>query len=93
MVLEMDNSGAVDIANSWSVSERTRHMDVRNNFLHELKDQGLIFVKHIPGDSNVAGICTKNVTAMIFNCHIPMYLGVEKYLDHTQASSGEAVSG
>ena len=30
MVLEMDNSGAVDIANSWSVSGRTRHMDVHN---------------------------------------------------------------
>ncbi len=28
MVLEMDNSGAVDIANSWSVGGRTRHMDV-----------------------------------------------------------------
>ena len=28
MVLEMDNSGAVDIANSWSVGGRTRHVDV-----------------------------------------------------------------
>ena len=32
MVLEMDNSGAVDIANSWSVSGRTRHVDVRTIF-------------------------------------------------------------
>ena len=36
MILEMDNSGAVDIANSWSVGGQTRHMDVRNKFLHEL---------------------------------------------------------
>ena len=27
MVLEMDNSGAVDIANSWGVGGRTRHME------------------------------------------------------------------
>jgi hypothetical protein len=33
MILEMDNSGAVDIANSWSVGDRTRHIDVRNYFL------------------------------------------------------------
>ena len=28
MVLEMDNSGAVDTVNSWSVGGRTRHVDV-----------------------------------------------------------------
>jgi hypothetical protein len=30
MVLKMDNSGEVDIANSWSVGGRTRHVDVHN---------------------------------------------------------------
>jgi len=40
MVLKMDNSGAVDIANSWSVGGRTHHVDVHNDFLRELKDQG-----------------------------------------------------
>ena len=44
MVLEMDNSGAVDIANSWSVGSRMRHVDVRNYFLCELKDQGLLIL-------------------------------------------------
>ena len=44
MVLEMDNSGAVDIANSWSVGGRMCHVDVRNYFLHELKDQGLLAI-------------------------------------------------
>ena len=50
MVLEMDNSGAVDIANSWSVGGRTRFVDVRNYFLCKLKDQGLFVIKHIAGD-------------------------------------------
>ena len=83
MVLKMDNSGAVGIANSWSVSGRTRHMDVRNYFLCGLKDQGLIMVKHIPRDSNDVDIFTKNVTATIINRHIPLYVGVDKYLDQT----------
>ena len=38
MLLEMDNSGAVDIANSWSDGGRTRHVNMRNYFLCELKD-------------------------------------------------------
>ena len=33
MVLEMDNSDAVDITNSWSVGGRMRHVDVRNYFV------------------------------------------------------------
>jgi hypothetical protein len=33
MVLKMDNSGAVNIANSWSVGGRMHHVDVRNYFL------------------------------------------------------------
>ena len=40
MILEVDNSGAVDIANSWSVGGRTRHVDVQNYFLCKLKDKG-----------------------------------------------------
>ncbi len=68
-------------------------MDVSNYFLCELKDQGLIVVKKIPGDLNDVDIFMKNATAAIFNCDIPMYVGVDKYLDQTQASSKEAVGG
>jgi len=57
MVLEMDNSGAVDIANSWSVGSRTCHIDVGNYFLHELKDQGLLVSRHIPNISRVTNLC------------------------------------
>jgi hypothetical protein len=49
MVLEMDNKGAVNLANSWSVGGRTRHVDVRTLFLRELKDDGLIVIRHISG--------------------------------------------
>ena len=37
MILEVDNQGAVDLANNWSAGRRTRHVDVQQNFLRELK--------------------------------------------------------
>jgi hypothetical protein len=80
MLLEMDNSGAVDIANRWSVSGRTHHMDVRNYFLHKLKDQGLLTVKHISGNDNDSDIFTKNVTAAVFNHHMLHYTGYDEYI-------------
>ena len=73
MVLEMDNRGAVDLANNWSVGGRTRHIDVKNYFLRELKDQGILVVRYVPGDRNDADIFTKNTTTGVFKCHIPVF--------------------
>ena len=73
MVLEMDNSGTVDIANSWSMGGRMHHVDVRNYFLCELKDQGLLVIKDIAGEINDANIFTKNVTSAVLNRHIPHF--------------------
>ena len=56
-------------------------MDVRNQFLQELKDDGLIIVKHVPGDENEADIFTKNTTPPVFNKHIPKFVGIDKYME------------
>ena len=91
MVLEMENSGAVDIANSWSVGGRTCHVDVRNYFLCKLKDQGLLVIKHIAGEKNDADTFTKNVILVIFDRHVLLYVGIDEYASN-RVSSGEAVS-
>ena len=90
MILKMDNSGAVDIANSWSVGGRTRHVDVHNYFLQELKDQGLLVIRHIAGEQNDADIFMKNVMSAIFDRHVPLYVGTDEYVS-ARSSSGEAV--
>ena len=80
MVLEIDNHGAVDLANNWSVGGRTRHIDVKNYFLHELKDQGILVVRYVPGDRKDADIFTKNTTTGVFERHIPVFVGEDEYL-------------
>ena len=70
-----------------------RYVDIDNYFLGELKDQGLLVIKHILGDSNDADIFVKNVTSAIFNLHRPLYIGNAEYLSQTRASSGEAIKG
>ena len=61
MLLEMDNKGTVDLANNWSVGGRTQHMDVRNYLLYDLKDKGLLVIKHVYGEDNDAYISTKKL--------------------------------
>ena len=80
MVLEMDNKGAVDLANNWSMGGRTHHVDVCNYFLRELNEQGLLIIKHVPGELNDMDIFTKNVSGPTFNCHIPRYVGMDEYM-------------
>ena len=75
MMLEMDNLVAVDISNSWSMGGRTHHVDVRNYFLCKLKDQGLLVIRYIMGESSDDDIFTKNMTSSVLNMHIPLYTG------------------
>jgi len=42
MIMWMDNKGALDLFNNWSVSGRARHVDVHYYFLHELKEEELM---------------------------------------------------
>ena len=81
MVLEMDNKGAVDLANNYSVGGRTRHVDVRFFYLRELKEEGLMVIKHVPGIENDADIFTKNVDAQTFERHLPAFVGYDEYMD------------
>ena len=41
----------------------------------------MLVITHINGDDNDADVFTKNTTAAIFNKHIPLYVGKDKYMD------------
>ena len=79
MILEIDNQGAVDLANNWSAGGRTRHVGVRQNFLRELKENGILSVKWIPGSTNDADLHTKNLAAVDFKKHAAAYMGEDEY--------------
>ena len=73
MILEVDNKGAVDLANGWSIGGGTKHMDVRIMFLRELKEQGTLLVKWIATQDNAADIFTKNVDPSTFERHVEVF--------------------
>ena len=66
MLLGMDNTGAVDLANNCSMGGRTWHVDVRNYFLRDLKDEGLLVITHVSGEDNDdSSIFTENNTGVL----------------------------
>jgi hypothetical protein len=61
MVLEMDNREAINLINSFSVGGHTRHIDIKQCFLRELKEAKVLVVKWIAGSENEADIFRKNL--------------------------------
>ena len=78
MILEVDNQRTVNLANNWSAGGRTRHVDVQQNFLRELKEDGILIVKWIPGPTNNADLYAKNLTASDFEKHATVYTGKDE---------------
>ena len=77
MVLFVDNKGAKDLSNNWSVAGRTRHIDVRYYLLRDLKLAELIHVEWMPGEENCSDIFTKNLATPLFRKHTTKYCGSE----------------
>ena len=79
MVLEIDNEGAVDLINNWSVGGRTKHIEVRQYFLRELKEAGVIVTSWKAGASNESDLFTKNLSGVVFNKHAKKFVGSDQY--------------
>ena len=69
MLLNVDNTGAIDLANIWSTTGKTKHIDVQFHYLRELVDQGMIKLNFVRSEENVADIFTKNLSANLFDEH------------------------
>lgn len=80
MILEMDNIGAIDLSNNWSMGGRTKHIDVRFHWLRELKLQGILQIVWISSDDNTADIHTKNLSGPAFERHGMVYFGEDEYI-------------
>ena len=73
MILWSDNKGVVNITNSWTTGGNTYHTATKCFFLIELKEAGLIEVRHMQGTKMGSDIFTK-----FRQCEIP-YLYKEVY--------------
>ena len=69
MIVKVDNKGAVDIANNWSVGGRTKHVDTKQFFVRQLKEEGYIKVEWVAGVDNDADLFTKNLPGPDFRKH------------------------
>jgi hypothetical protein len=90
MILQIDNKGAVDLANNWSIGGRTRHIEVRQYFLRDLKMEGTILTKWLSGSEMSSDLFTKNLARPLFEQHTKALCGTGQYM---RDKSNETLKG
>ena len=69
MILHVDNKGAKDLCNNWTVGGRTRHIEVKQFFLRDLKEAGIVHEVWKRGVDMTSVIFTKNLPSATFEKH------------------------
>ena len=64
-----DNQSCIAMANSVSVTERTKHIDVRHHFVRQLIQDGVITLTYCPTSNMIADILTKALAKNLFTTH------------------------
>jgi hypothetical protein len=83
MLLEIDNRGVVGLANNWSVGRQTRHVEVRQYFLRELKEDGIVETTWLAGGQMSSDLFMKNLARPFFERHSSVYVGHDEYMRRT----------
>ena len=61
----VDNVGAIWLSKNRTVSDRTKHIDIRTSFVKVYQDEGEIITKFVKSEDNEAEIFTKNTINVI----------------------------
>ena len=62
------------------MSGRSRHDSVRQSFLRELNEEGVIELFWIPTEENSSDIFTKNLPGPAFEKHTKVFCGKDEYM-------------
>ena len=65
----VDNIGAIFLAENQNSSDRTKHVDTRFHFIRQYIKDGTIMIEFVHSSENDSDIFTKNVTSETFSRH------------------------
>eukprot|EP00957_Ditylum_brightwellii_P069190 5254010-Ditylum_brightwellii.AAC.1 len=88
MVLYLDNKGAKNFVNNWSIGGMTQRIEVKQYFLWELKKEGILFCKWKKGREMTSDIFTKNYTRPDFEQYAAQFVGLDHYMIHPGTHKG-----
>ena len=70
MNIELDNLGALFLAENEYACQRTKHIDIRYHFIRQHVENGIIQIELIKLEDNTADVFTKNLGYKLFWTHV-----------------------
>jgi hypothetical protein len=67
--IHVDNIGAIFLAGNRNSNERSKHIDMKYHYICDLIDEGLIDIKFVRSESNLADLFTKNLNGELYEMH------------------------
>jgi hypothetical protein len=58
-LVKVDNVGSINLSNNYSLSQRTKHIDIWRHFVREFVQDGILKTIFVPTDENESDISTK----------------------------------
>ncbi|RVW19328.1 Retrovirus-related Pol polyprotein from transposon TNT 1-94 [Vitis vinifera] len=59
MVVFCDNTSAINISKNPVLHSRTKHIDIRHHFIHDLVEDKVVSLEYVPTEGQIADILTK----------------------------------
>jgi len=79
--VRVDNIGAIFMSENVTTSNRTKHVDIRYNYVREFVEDGFIEISFVRSEDNRADIFTKNVLKDILWRHNDTMIGKESDIE------------
>ena len=83
MVVYSDNQGALFLVKNQQVSQRTKHIDIRQHFVRDLQQQKKVVGEFVQSKDNMANKSMKNLPEKLFMQHVTKLKG------HQRAAHGK----
>jgi hypothetical protein len=79
IIIRVDNMGAIFMTDNVSVSQRTKHVDLRTKFINQYVDNGSIKIKFVKMADNLSNSFTKNVSGETYKKFAQQFVLVKDY--------------
>ena len=79
IVVRVDNVGAMFLGNNPALSQRTKHISIRQHFTRQYVEDGIIKIVFVKSKNNDADIFTKNLSSELFEKHKNKIMYGEEY--------------
>ena len=93
VICRVDNMAAIFMAENTSATPRTRHIDIKYRWVSQLVEDGYLKILFVQSADNLSDGFTKNVSADVYDSHVPHYLAPrERYVTAETSDDAESLT-